>query len=221
MPPSEAPGALPLWLKLGYTAWFLVWIPVYWVENGPANFLWLCDVANIVVVAALWLESPLLFSSQTVSVLLIQLLWMVDVGTRVLAGFHPIGGTEYMFETWRPLAGRLLSLFHVFMPLLLLFAIWRLGYDRRGWRLQTLICWLVLPVSFVVGEPSRNLNWLWAPFGIEQRWLPPLAFLGVAMLAYPLLIYLPTHGALLAWARRRGRPRLLAAGGRAADSGVG
>ena len=195
-----------MWLKVGYTLWFLVWVPVYWVENGPSNFLWLCDVANFVLLAALWLDSRLLFSSQTVSVLLIQLVWMIDVTTRLVAGFHPIGGTEYMFEAWRPLSGRLLSLFHVFVPVLLLYALWRLGHDRRGWRLQTLICWLVLPASFLAGEPEQNLNWLWAPFGIEQTWLPPTAFLAVCMIAYPLVLYLPTDLVLTAWLRRSGRP---------------
>jgi hypothetical protein len=198
--------ALPRWLKLGYTAWFLVWVPVYWIDNGPANFLWLCDVANFVLLAAIWLESSLLFSSQAVSVLLIQIAWIVDVATRLVAGFHPIGGTEYMFESWRPLFSRLLSLFHVFIPILLIYALWRLGHDRRGWRLQTLICWLALPLSFWLGEPSENLNWLWAPFGIEQSWMPPLVFLGCCMIAYPLAVYLPTHALLTAWLRRAGRP---------------
>ncbi len=197
---------LPRWLKLGYTAWFLVWVPVYWIDNGPANFLWLCDIANIVLLAAIWFESSLLFSSQAVSVLLVQILWTVDVTTRVVAGFHPIGGTEYMFESAKPLFGRLLSLFHVLIPVLVLYAVWRLGHDRRGWRLQTLICWLVLPVSFWIGEPEANLNWLWSPFGVEQTWLPPVAFLAVCMIAYPLVLYLPTHALLTAWLRRAGRP---------------
>ena len=201
-----ARNTIPLWLKLAYTAWFVVWVPIYWVDNGPANFLWLCDVANFILLAAIWLESTLLFSSQAVSVLLIQIAWMVNIGTRLVAGFHPIGGTEYMFEAARPLFGRLLSLFHVFIPVLLLYAIWRLGHDRRGWRLQTLICWLILPLSFWIGEPQENLNWLWAPFGIEQTWLPPAAFLAVCMIAYPLVIYLPTHALLVAWQRRAGRP---------------
>jgi hypothetical protein len=201
-----ARGEIPRWLKLAYTAWFLVWVPIYWIENGPANFLWLCDVANFVILGAIWLESPLLFSSQAVSVLLIQIVWMVDVATRLVAGFHPIGGTEYMFEAARPLFGRLLSLFHVFVPLLLVYALWRLGHDRRGWRLQTLICWLVLPASFWIGEPRENLNWLWSPFGIEQTWLPPSAFLAVCMIAYPVVLYLPTNALLTGWLRRAGRP---------------
>ncbi len=204
---------LPPAVKLAYMAWFLVWVPAYWIHNGPANFLWLCDVANILVAAALWLGSPLLFSSQAVSVLLIQLAWMVDVATRAVAGFHPIGGTEYMFDPATPTVVRVLSLFHVFMPVLLLWAVWRLGLDRRGWQLQTAITWLVLPLSFWLGRPEDNLNWLWAPFGIEQTWMPPIAFLGVCMLAYPLLLYLPTQALLWVWIRRAGRPVLPPPGG--------
>ena len=64
---------VPLWLKLAWTAWMVVWVPVYWWQHGPANFLWLCDVANFAITAALWLESPLLFSSQAVGVLVIQI----------------------------------------------------------------------------------------------------------------------------------------------------
>jgi len=124
---------VPLWLKVAYTAWMLVWVPAYWVHNGPANFLWFCDLASFVLAAALWMESALLVSSQAVGVLLVQVLWTVDVAARLLLGFHPIGGTQYMFDPARPLWVRLLSLFHVAMPVLLVWGLWRLGYHRRGW----------------------------------------------------------------------------------------
>lgn len=190
-----SPTRVPLWLKLAYTAWMMVWVPIYWQSTGPANFLWLCDVANFVVLAALWLESPLLFSSQASAMLLLQSFWMADFFTRLVAGFHPIGGTEYMFNAAKPLLLRSLSLFHVVVPLLLVWALWRLGYDRRGWRLQTLITWVVLPLSFLA-DPARNLNWLREPFGVPQTLVPPWLYLLFAMAAYPLVIYLPSHLAL-------------------------
>ena len=92
------PGRVPLWLKLAWSLWMAVWIPVYWLQHGPANFLWLCDVANFVIAAALWLESPLLMSSQAVGVLAIQLAWATDFLGRLILGVHPLGGTEYMFD---------------------------------------------------------------------------------------------------------------------------
>lgn len=196
---------MPGWLKLAYAAWMVVWVPAYWVQYGPGNFLWLCDAANFVVAAAIWLESPLLFSSQAVAVLLIQILWIVDFLTALATGSHPVGGTEYMFDAAKPLWLRALSLFHIVVPVLLIWGIARLGYDRRGWKLQTALTWLLLPATFWLATPETNINWLWRPFGIEQVWMPPALFLGVAMLGYPLLIYLPTHAVLAWWARRGGR----------------
>ena len=182
--------------------WIVVWTPVYWLEYGPANFLWLCDLANFLILAGLWLGSPLLLSSQAVSVLLVQTAWALDFFGRLLFGFHPLGATAYMFTPSIPLGTRLLSLFHLAVPPLLLWLLWRLGYDRRGWKLQTAITWIVLPICFFFTDPERNLNWLWRPFEREQIWLQPVAFLFVMMLVYPLLIYLPTHAALVLWARR-------------------
>ncbi len=196
---------IPIWLKLAYAAFLAVWIPVYWAKHGPANFLWLCDLANFVVGVGLFVESSLVLSSQAVGVLFIQLLWLVDVTTRLTAGFHPIGGTEYMFDETQPLWLRLLSLFHVAVPAVLVWMLVRLGYDRRGWKLQTAITWALLPLTYLLTDPEKNVNWLARPFGVEQTLMPPPLFVPVAMLAMPLVLYLPTHALLAAWARRTGR----------------
>jgi hypothetical protein len=181
-----------------------VWVPLYWIHNGPDNFLWLCDTANFLVGLALWLESPLLFSAQAAGVLLVQLLWAADFLGRLVLGFHPIGGTDYMFDGGSPLWLRALSLFHLAMPPLLLWGVRRLGYDRRGWRLQTALVWALLPLTYFTTAPADNINWVWRPFGLEQTWVPPGVYLAFCLLAYPLLLFLPTHLLLSRWTRRRG-----------------
>ena len=192
---------IPLSVKLIYTAWMAVWIPVYWVHSGPENFLWLCDVANILVAAALWLESPLLISAQAAGVLFVQILWCGDWFSRLILGFHPIGGTEYMFDAAKPLYLRLFSLFHVAMPPLLLWAVKRLGYDRRGWLLQTALTFVLLPATWLIVAPDRNINWVWKPFGKPQELLSPPMYLLALCFLYPLLLYLPTHLVLSRWWR--------------------
>lgn len=204
------PGRVPLALKLAYSVWMAAWVPLYWIHNDPANFLWLCDAANIVLLAALWLESALLFSSQAAGVLLIQLLWAVDFLGALVTGSHPIGGTEYMFDATSPAWLRAMSLFHLALPPLLLWGVWRLGYDRRGWRLETLLIWALLPPSFFLADPARNLNWVWRPFERPQTLVSPEIYFAFLFAAYPLLVFLPSHAALLLWAKRsRGRPRLV------------
>lgn len=195
--PTRPP--IPLWLKILYTAWMLVWIPLYWQHNGPGNFLWFCDLANFIVGAALWAESSLLFSSQAVGVLLVQIVWVVDLFGRLLVGVHPIGGTEYMFDAAEPLGLRLLSLFHLTMPPLLLWALARLGYDRRAFKLQTALAWVALPLSFWLTPPADNINWVWGPFGNVQSLLPAPLYLAACLLLYPALLFFPTHLILSRW----------------------
>lgn len=194
---------IPLGLKIAFTAWLLVWVPAYWVMHGPVNFLWFCDLANFIVALALWRESSLLLSSQAVGVLLIQAVWIVDFTAALLFRLHPIGGTEYMFDVAEPLWLRSLSLFHVMVPILLVWSLARLGYDPRGLRLQTGIACVVLPFCFFFTDPALNLNWLHGPFGLRQTLMPPAAYLLFCLLAYPLVLYLPSHGLLSAWQRRR------------------
>ena len=69
---------LPLWLKLVYTAFMAVLIPVYWANYGPTNFLYFCDTALLITLVAVWVESPLLASMCAVGIIAPQTLWVID-----------------------------------------------------------------------------------------------------------------------------------------------
>src|SRR5258705_11134369 len=84
---------IPLWIKIGWTLWLGVWMPYYWMQYGPQNFLYFSDIANLLIGLALWLESPLLFSWQATSVLLFQTLYTIDLVGRVSAGTNLIVGS--------------------------------------------------------------------------------------------------------------------------------
>ena len=186
------PGnVLPLSAKLAYTVWMAVWVTVYSVENGWANFLWICDFANFVILLAIWRESALLVSSQIAAVLIIQTVWVADFLGRLVAGRHLLGGTEYMFDATSPLWLRLLSLFHVWTVPLLFWLGRKLGRDPRGWKLATLLALALFPLGQRLGTREQNLNWMWAPFGFEQVWLPPLAFALLSVPVAAILLFLP------------------------------
>jgi hypothetical protein len=191
---------IPLWLKVGWSLWLLAWMPVYWHQYGLQNFLYFCDLGNLLVAVALWLESPLLFSWQACGLLIFQTLYTADLIGAVLTGRHVIGGTEYMFDPRLPLMVRLLSLFHVVMPPLLLWAIWRLGYDGGGWKYQTLTAWIVVPINYF-WRPQYDVNWARGPFFHEQHLVPGIVYLAVYLVVVPGLVYWPTHLALQWWSR--------------------
>ena len=85
----------------------------------------------------------LIFSWQATGLLVFQTLYAIDLVWALVSGGHVTGGTEYMFDVQVPLFLRLMSLFHIVTPPLLLWAIWKLGYDKRGWKYQTLTAWIV------------------------------------------------------------------------------
>lgn len=192
---------LPFWLKIGWTFWLGVWIPIYWKEYGAQNFLYFCDLGNIFVAIALWSESALIFSWQATGLLLFQTLYAIDLAGALILGRHLIGGTEYMFDPNLPLLVRLLSLFHVVMPPLLIWATRQLGYDSRGWKFQTLTAWVVVPINYF-WRPEQNVNWARGLFFREQHVVPGLVYLGAYLILVPLVVYYPTHLLLTWWARR-------------------
>jgi hypothetical protein len=185
---------IPLPVKGAYTAFVAVLVPYYLDFYGPANFLWICDIALLLTVAALWLESSFLASMQLIAVLLPSLLWLADFLARLTSGHFLTRWTHYMFRDDIPLTIRALSLYHGWLPFLLLWTVRQLGYARLAWVAQTLLTWLVLPVCFFFTDPVRALNGVFGPSGEHQQtWVAPGLWLALMMVVYPACVYLPTH----------------------------
>ncbi|MGI8734546.1 MAG: membrane-associated protein [Pyrinomonadaceae bacterium] len=184
---------IPLWLKLSYTAFVCLLIPVYWAQYGPGNFLWFSDIALLTTVPALWLESSLLTSMMALAVVLFDLAWNVDFFVRLIFGKSVTGLSSYMFDPKISLTIRALSLFHIVFPLLLLWMLSRLGYDEGALVVQTLLSWVILPATYFFSRRSENVNWVFGFGGKPQQWLPPPLYLILLMIMFPLVIYVPTH----------------------------
>jgi hypothetical protein len=195
---------LPLWFKVLYSVFVAVVVPYYWVTYSPWNFLYFCDVALLMTLAGLWAESSLLISLPTVGIVLPQMLWVVDFLSHVLLGKQVTGMTNYMFDPKIPLFVRGLSSFHGWLPFVLIWLVWRLGYDGRALRLQTLLAVGLLLVCYFLGPvppPSvQHPNWavnINYVFGMDDQvpqtamapslWL--VLMLGVIVLGF----YVPSH----------------------------
>ncbi|MGC3967705.1 MAG: hypothetical protein QM775_10135 [Pirellulales bacterium] len=202
---------IPLPVKLAYTAFVAVLVPVYWRDYGPTNFLYFCDVALLLTVVAVWRESSLLASIATIGIVVPQTLWMVDFLCE-LVGVRLTGMTGYMFDPGLPLFTRFLSFFHFWLPLFLLWLVRRLGYDRRALVWTTLGAWgLVLVCYFWMPPPPApsdqpnlpvNINYVYG-FGNErQSWMPQPLYLALMMVVLPAGLYLPAHLLLRRWKGR-------------------
>jgi hypothetical protein len=126
-------------------------------------------------------------------VLALELLWTLEFLVLLATGDSAVGLTQYMLRDDIPGYVRALSLFHLAIPPVLVWMLYRWGYDRRALLAQTLLAWVVVPVTYAVTEPAYNINWVFGPGEDPQQLIPPLAYLGVLMVALPLIVYVPTH----------------------------
>ena len=182
----------PAWLRCAALLWLVIWIPVYWRTWGASNFLHLCDIAVILTCLGLWFNSALLISSQAVASLLADAAWAVVAGSKLFLTRPLVSGTETFFDPHYALWIRLFSLYHLVMPPLLLWAAYRLGYDRRGWALQSAIA---LPAFVAARFTSRadNINFAFIdPFFHRQIGPAPVHVI-LSWLFMVVVAYLPIH----------------------------
>jgi hypothetical protein len=198
---------IPLWLKIAYTAFMAVLIPIYLKNYGATNFLYLCDIAILMTLIGIWLESPLLLSAPLVGIFWPQMLWVVDF----LAEGAVVHWTDYMFRP--PWFLRFLSFFHFWLPFFLGYTVWRVGYDKRAFLLWTGITWAVLTVCYVYMPPTSpendpitgaqlrdpdlplNINYVFniASDDEPQQWMDPDSYFALYLAFLVLVVYLPTH----------------------------
>ena len=174
--------------------WLALWFPTYAVVYGFGNFVHLCDVAVILTCVGLWRGSPLLLSMQALNIL-IDLAWDLDLGWRLLTGRHLLGGTEYMWDPKYALGVRLLSLFHLALPVVLLWAIRRVGYDRRALAFQSALGLALIAAARALG-PEVNVNYAWTDPFLHRSWGPAPVHIALTFAGLVAVIYVPAHAVL-------------------------
>jgi len=195
---------VPLWVKLVYSAFVVLLVPLYWVAYSPWNFLYFCDLALLITAFAIWIESPLLVSMQAVAITAPQMLWVVDLLCRLLLGVHVTGVTAYMLDSSIPLVLRGLSLFHGWLPFFLVWLLSRVGYDGRALVIQSVVSIIVVLISYLFAPappPSAshphwavNVNYV---YGLDDThpptWMAPRLWV-LSLMAFQIVaIYVPTH----------------------------
>jgi hypothetical protein len=188
----------------GFVAWHLLLNLRFY---GPMNYLWLCDIAVLMTFIALWTESSLLLGMSAIGLFGPSGLWVIDLFWKLLAHRGGLGMADYMLDARYPVAMRLGSTFHVWLPILLLYCFYRIGYDRRALFWQTLLAIVVLILSRTLGPPPPehdvhdvvNINCAYGTSGLApQTKLPAALYLCKLIVKSWVGMYLPTH-LLLNW----------------------
>lgn len=175
-----------------------VFIYSSWDNYGLTNFLWFSCVGLIGAVLALWLESRMLASMMLLATFMADVVgWGGDFLFRLLMGWHPLGATRYMFDPRISAFSRAVSLYHLVVPPLLVWMVYKLRYDTRALPAQTLCSTIILLLSYALTDPARNVNCVYGLSDQPQTWMPGWLWLVVVMVYVPVAFYLPVHLLLL------------------------
>jgi hypothetical protein len=188
-----ADNLIPFWLKIAYTVFVLILVPVYWKKWGPANFLWFSDIALFVMLAAIWLESSLLASMMGIGILIPEISWNVSYFGRLLTGKKIFSLSDYMFDSSKPVFLRALSLFHVILPPLILWMIYKLGFREDALLYQLILGWFVLLFTYFFTDPKENINWVFGTGAKPQTKFNPKLYLLMLMIGFLIVFYIPTY----------------------------
>ncbi len=183
----------PLWLKIACTLFLCLLVPINWKQYGAINFMWFSDIALFMTGEAFWLRSGLLASMAALAVLLPEIAWNADFFFRLAVGKKGLGLSNYMFDPRISAWVRAVSLFHVWLPVLLVWMLYRFGYDGRALLWQSLVATVVVPLSYLLGNSKDNVNWVYGFGEAPQRIMSPRLFAVAMTVAVPVVIYVPTH----------------------------
>jgi hypothetical protein len=203
---------IPLWLKLVFTFLFIVTIPSNIFNYSAINLLWFCDIAIIIAFLGFWFESTLLISISALASVAPQLVWQIDYFFHLISGKRLFGFSDYMFDSNLSVFSKVVSLFHVWMPYVLLYTLQIVRYNRRALMVQTLMACIALLLSFLLTKdmfgPAGNLNKVYGLSDTEpQTWMAPWVWLVVVMAYCFFCIYLPMHFLFARLFRKKGYSR--------------
>ena len=180
------------WIGL---AWLAVWIPAYWSFYGPVVFLNLCDIAVILTCVGLWRGSALLLSSQAVSSLVVDFAWVPRPGLARRSPATTSSAAPSTCGTPRTRCGCAPCPCSTSgFPIVLIWSLRRVGYDRRAPGLQIGIAAVVLAASRAAGA-AENSNFAFTDPLLGRSWGPAPVHLAV-ILGGLAVVYGLTHLAL-------------------------
>jgi len=179
-------------IKIAVSLFVMILVPTYWRAYGPQNFLWLSDVGLFITLVALWTDSRLLMSVAALETGLFELIWNIDFFYTLIFGVSKIKLADYMFDSVYSTKLRLLSLFHMFMPLIWISYLHTYGYDKSAIYYAIPFFWLVLLLMYYFTDPYKNINWIFGP-SLKNSKISQQKWLLIMFIGFPVFIFLPAH----------------------------
>lgn len=185
--------------------WLALFLPVYLTTYGAWHLLFLCNTGILLTAIGILVDSRLLVSSQLLAAPALSGGWLLDVIWHLTTGRPLHGGSAYMWDDTLPLAARVLSLYHLFWPMIVVAWVARRGYDRRAFPLQCAIAAAVFAVALWVAPAAENLNYVFHDPHRDVSHLVPERRALIQLIGLAAVAYWPLHQLAILLFRPEGR----------------
>lgn len=177
-------------IKLKVILWAIILFLYSTINYGLVTNLWLCQFSLIITAVGLILNNPLLISISTISIFGIHLIWILDFLT-VIFNLPGIKVTSFIFDSSTSTSNRILQMYHIWHPIILLFLTLKYGYDKRAFKYWGILCVTILFISFFIfNDRNLNVNFAYGFYNYNDRNLYSFVIYCIILLVF--LSY-PTH----------------------------
>ena len=180
-------------LKYFFTLFLIILIPVYWYNYGIQNFLWFSDIGLFLTVITVFTGNNLPISMAAVGLIILESIWTLDFFLDLCTKYNLIDLADYMFDIRLPLSLRLLSLFHLMLPIIWIYYLYKKGYDTRAFKYFTVLFWAVILITYFFTPIADNINWVFLPEKHNLKFISPSLWALLLFIVPPFLLFLPTH----------------------------
>jgi hypothetical protein len=177
--------------KLLISSLVTIIIPTYTYHYGLLNFLWFSDIALFMILLALWLNSSLLMGMSLVLTFFMEACWSIDFFYQFITGNTLLDIASYMFDPSLAIYLRVLSLFHLLLPVIPIIYLRNWGYHSKTLPYTIALFWFTILVSYLLTPIHLNINWVHYPSIYNWQEISQATWLCMLLVLYPLLIMLP------------------------------
>ncbi|HLD69339.1 MAG TPA: hypothetical protein VJA17_01080 [Candidatus Omnitrophota bacterium] len=131
-------------------------------SSGASELLWYCNVALLVLSAAFFINSSVLATAVLICAIPAQFFWIVG-NLFYLAGGEPFGRFRWLLNEMSGLGIFFELNYHFAVFPASIYAVWKYGYHRHGFRAAVLIFISLLILSRLLTKPEHNINCMFYP----------------------------------------------------------
>jgi hypothetical protein len=180
-----------MWINI-FLIFFLATQIIVYSSYSIESYLWLCKINLFLTIFGILFKNKLLISMAFVGGLARFSIWNLSFIINLFTNYNLFNVTAYIFSLGTSLTIKIISLYHIFLPIILIFFLKKIGYDSRAFIFSTILYWFVIIITYFFTIKSNNINFVFCASTYnwsisDQQWV---IFL---LIFEPILFILPVH----------------------------